>query len=407
MKADTQRRPIYYNWQGVNQLGVKLQGSLAANSCKSATAILKQQGVLVLKISKKRRPMNLFKSPIKTHTVNLFINHLATLLEAGIPLLQALTITAAGESNYHMKSLIMAIKKSLESGQSLTEALHNHPLIFNQLFCLMINAGEKSGTLVNMLRQLITYNARMDNLKKKIKKALTYPSAVLTIAMLVSITLMVFIVPQLETLFASFNAPLPAPTQIVITIAHACQKYWMFMCGSIFLVYLLLSRVLYQNSARFILICDKLLLYIPLVGRFMKNTIITRFTQTLSCTLQAGMPISESLTLATNATNNAYYRQIMQQAHTDVTLGNYVHQAIKNTNLFPDAVIQMIAIGEESGTLPQMLHAIVLRYEEQITNTIDNISHLLEPIIMSILGVCIGGLVIAMYLPLFNLGRFM
>jgi type IV pilus assembly protein PilC len=328
---------------------------------------------------------------------------MATMIQAGIPLIQSFDIVANGQTNNKMKDLIIAIKKEVESGSNLADALKQHPLFFNDLFCNLVDAGEKSGSLDIMLDKVATYNEKIETIKKKIKKALTYPMAVLAIAFLVTALLLIFVVPQFESLFKGFGADLPSLTRGVINMSKFFEDYWYLIFGSV-------SGVIYafirakKQSAKFAHSIDRLMLKTPVIGSILEQASIARFTRTLSITFAAGLPLIDALKSVAGATGNILYSEATRTIGEEVSTGTQLHLAMKNTKLFPNMVIQMIAIGEESGKLEQMLSKVADVFEENVDNAVDSLSSLLEPIIMSILGVLVGGLVIAMYLPIFKLG---
>jgi type IV pilus assembly protein PilC len=328
---------------------------------------------------------------------------MATMIQAGIPLIQAFDIVANGQTNNKMKELINDIKIEVESGSNLADALKKHPLFFNDLFCNLVDAGEKSGSLDVMLDKVATYMEKIETIKKKIKKALTYPMAVLAIAFLVTALLLIFVVPQFESLFQGFGADLPALTRGVISMSKIFEDYWYLIFGSVGGVIYAFNRAKKQ-SATFAQSIDRMMLKAPIIGSILEQASIARFTRTLSITFAAGLPLIEALKAVAGATGNIIYADATQIIGEEVSTGTQLNMAMKNTNLFPNMVIQMIAIGEESGKLEQMLSKVADVFEENVDNAVDALSSLLEPLIMSILGVLVGGLVIAMYLPIFKLG---
>lgn len=395
---------ISYQWEGINRSGEKINGVVEANSLAIAKAELRKQGVITKKIRKKRKSLFSKKSKkIKQVDISVFSRQLATMIEAGIPLVQAFDIVAKGQSNARMKDLILLIKRDVESGLTLAEALGKHPAYFNELFCNLVDAGEKSGSLEIMLDKVATYKEKVETIKKKIKKALTYPMAVMVIAFLVTAGLLIFVVPQFESLFKGFGADLPGLTRGVVTLSVFFQAYWYIMFGAIGgLIYgFIYAR---NHSSKFAYGVDRVMLKFPIVGTILEKAAIARFARTLSITFAAGLPLVEALKSVSGATGNILFAEATHKIREEVSSGQQMQVAMENTKLFPNMVIQMIAIGEESGALEQMLSKVADFYEEEVDNAVDALSSLLEPMIMSILGVLVGGLVVAMYLPIFKLG---
>lgn len=393
-----------YQWVGLSRSGDSSDGIIEANSLAIAKATLHKQGILVKKISKKRKPLFDKKNKkIKPGDIAIFSRQLATMIEAGIPLIQSFDIVSKGQSNVRVQDLIIAIKKDVESGSTLSEALQKYPQFFNELFCNLVDSGEKSGSLDIMLERVATYKEKIETIKKKIKKALTYPLAVLAVAFIVTAVLLIFVVPQFETLFSGFGAQLPALTQVVISLSRFFQAWWYLIFGGIIGV---IYGFFYakKHSENFNHLLDRLILKMPVVGIIMEKAAIARFSRTLSITFAAGMPLVEALKAVAGATGNIVYSDATNKIRDDVSNGQQMNIAMNNTRIFPNMVVQMVAIGEESGTLEQMLGKVADFYEEEVDNAVDSLSSLLEPIIMSILGVLVGGLVVAMYLPIFKLG---
>jgi type IV pilus assembly protein PilC len=395
---------ILFHWEGVSSSGQLIEGEIDARSMAIAKSELRKKGLIVRKIAKKRR--GLFDKKNKKITqgdITTFSRQMATMIEAGIPIIQSFDIVAKGQSNKRMKDLIESIKKDVESGSTLAEALKKFPAFFNDLFCNLVDAGEKSGSLDVMLDKVATYKEKVETIKKKIKKALTYPMAVLVVAFLVTAGLLIFVVPQFESLFKGFGAQLPAFTQVVVQLSKIFQTYWYVIFGSLFAAIYGFVYAL-KNSPHFAHTVDRTLLKVPIVGTILVQAAIARFTRTLSITFAAGLPLVEALNAVAGATGNIVYSQATVGIQEEISSGQQMHLAMENTHLFPGMVIQMVAIGEESGTLENMLSKVADFYEEAVDNSVDALSSLLEPMIMTILGVLVGGLVIAMYLPIFKLG---
>lgn len=393
-----------YQWQGVNQSGDKISGEIDAQSVAVAKIELRKQGVIARKITKKRA--SLFggrQRKIKQADITIFSRQMATMIESGIPLVQSFDIVAKGQTNKRMQELIEAVKKDVESGLTLSESLGKHPAYFNELYCNLVDAGEKSGSLDVMLDKVASYKEKVETIKKKIKKALTYPMAVMAVAFLVTAGLLIFVVPQFESLFEGFGADLPALTRGVITMSEIFQAYW-------YLIFGVLGALIYafiyarKHSMRFAHTVDRYLLKLPVVGSILEKAAIARFARTLSITFAAGLPLVDALKSVAGATGNILYSEATDSIREEVSNGQQMQLAMQQTNLFPNMVVQMVAIGEESGALEKMLSKVASFYEEEVDNAVDSLSSLLEPIIMAILGVLVGGLVVAMYLPIFKLG---
>lgn len=395
---------IQYQWEGLNRAGQKTQGVIDARSLPIAKAELRKQGIITKSIYKKRKKLwDRKNKKISAQDITFFSRQMATMIQAGIPLILSFDIVAKGLTNQRMKDLLDAIKKDVETGTTFASALKKFPQYFNDLFCNLIDAGEKSGSLDIMLDKVATYKEKIETIKKKIKKALTYPMAVMVVAFLVTAGLLIFVVPQFQSLFSSFGANLPALTQGVISLSNFFQAYWYLIFGAIGgCVY---AFTYFKNhSAHFAQTIDRYLLRMPIIGPILEKAAIARFTRTLSITFAAGLPLVDALKSVAGATGNILYVQATDKIREDVSSGQTLQLAMERTNLFPGMVVQMIAIGEESGTLEKMLGKVADFYEEAVDNAVDSLSSLLEPIIMSILGVLVGGLVVAMYLPIFKLG---
>lgn len=395
---------VQFQWAGVNRAGQITDGVINAKSIALAKAELRKQGILVKKIHKKRRKLwDRSNRKIKPGDISVFSRQLATMINAGIPLIQAFDIVAKGLTNMRMKALIDNIKKDVETGLTFSETLRKHPAYFNELFCNLVDAGERSGSLDAMLNKIATYKEKIESIKKKIKKALTYPIAILVVAFIVTAGLLIWVVPQFESLFASFGARLPALTLGVIQASKIFQTYWYIIFG--ILGGLIYAFIYMRNhSIKFAHSVDRNLLKIPIIGAILRKAAIARFTRTLSITFAAGLPLVDALKSVAGATGNIIFAEATDKIREDVSTGQTLQISMEKTDLFPSMVIQMIAIGEESGALEKMLNKVADFYEEAVDNDVESLSSLLEPIIMSILGVLVGGLVIAMYLPIFKLG---
>lgn len=400
-----QQKKNTFIWSGINAQGEVLSGEMAATSQLIAKAELRQQGITPKKIHKKATILcgKIGKKKIQPVDIAIFIRQLSTLLNAGIALVQSLSIIGHGHNNPAMGKMIMGIKTRVESGEPLTKALEEYPQHFNSLFCNLVNAGEQSGSLDEMLAKLATYRERVESLRKKIKKALNYPLIVLVVAGLITMGLLVFIVPQFETIFSSFGADLPLPTLLVLEASRAIQESWWIILGIILSTFFIAKRIL-QRSEKLQDSVDALKLKLPIFGNIIKAAIISRLMRTLATTFAAGLPLVDSLQAISGAAGNRLFSSAIKNVKEEVSTGKKLQTAISETGLFPSMVIQMVGIGEESGSLEFMLNKVADFYEEEVNNAVENLSSLIEPVIMLVLGVIIGGLVIALYLPIFRMG---
>lgn len=391
-----------YIYEGTDKKGKKVKGRLLAESEAAVRADLRKQGVVARKV---RKEIQLFKSgkKITSEDIALFARQLATMLQAGIPMVQSFEIVGNGHEKPAMQKLILAIKADVESGTSLHESLAKHPLYFDDLFVNLVEAGEHAGALETLLDKIATYKEKTEALKKKIKKALFYPTAVLAVAIIVTIILLIFVIPQFESLFKGFGADLPAFTQMVISLSRFVQDTgWLIGliaggAGYAFFYFKKRSRAMRQ-------FLDRMMLKAPIIGPIMVKAAIARYARTLATMFAAGVPLVEALTSVAGATGNIVYETGTLKIRDEVSTGQRLQRSMENTGLFPNMVIQMIAVGEESGSLDQMSSKVADFYEADVDAAVDGMSSLLEPLIMAILGVLVGGLVIAMYLPIFKLG---
>ena len=395
---------ITFLWEGLDRKGSKIKGESQANSEILLKADLRKQGINPLKVRKKSKP--LFGSSgkkIVTKDIAVFARQLATMMTAGVPLVQAFEIIGRSHEKPAMQELVLGVKSDVEGGTSLADALEKQPKYFDDLFCNLVGAGEQSGALETLLDKIATYKEKTEELKGKVKKALFYPTAVLVVAFVVTAILLIFVVPQFESLFQGFGADLPVFTQMVINLSEFFQKYWWAVFGGIGLaIFAFITAKKRSPSLRRGL--DILSLKIPVVGTILEKSAVARFARTLSTMFAAGVPLVEAMDSVAGATGNALFYEATMRMKDDVSTGTQLQQSMKNTGLFPNMVVQMVAIGEESGSLDEMLGKVADFYEEEVDNLVDGLSSLLEPIIMAVLGVMVGGLVVAMYLPIFKLG---
>ena len=390
-------------WEGTDRKGNKIKGkSMAANEA-GVRADLRRQGVVPSRIRKQSAGLFKGKGKITMGDIAIFSRQLATMLAAGIPLVQAFEIVGGGHENQAMQKLIMAIKVDVEGGNSLADAIAKHPLYFDDLFVNLVEAGEQAGALETLLDKVATYKEKTEAIKKKIKKALTYPAAVLVVAFVVTIILLIFVIPAFEDLFQGFGADLPAFTRVVIDLSvFVRQQGWILamMIGGAVYAFLYFKKR--SRPMRHFL--DRVALKAPIIGPILQKAAIARYARTLSTMFAAGVPLVEALESVAGATGNIVYEIGVLQMRDEVSTGQRLQQAMESTDLFPNMVIQMIAVGEESGSLDEMSSKVADFYEEDVDNAVDNLSSLLEPMIMAILGILVGGLVVAMYLPIFKMG---
>ena len=399
-----QSEQIDFIWQGIDKNRKKSGGVIPAKNELIAKTELRRQGYLVTKIRKK--PIPFFSARVKAITPNdiaIFSRQLATMLAAGIPLVQSFDIIGKGHENPSMQILLLAIKANIENGDSLAEALKKNPLYFDELFCNLVYAGEHAGILETLLDKIATYKEKTESMKKKIKKALTYPIAVIVVAFIVTTILLLFVVPVFEDMFKNFGADLPAFTRMVVTMSQWFKEWWWIVLGVI-ITSIYTFGYFKKRSTTFNHFLDAMLLKMPVVGIILRKSAIARFSRTLSTMSAAGVPLVDALQSVAGACGNIKYAEAVLKMREEVATGQRLQLAMMQTNLFPHMVQQMVAIGEESGSMDAMLAKIADFYEEEVDNLVDNLSSLMEPIIMVILGVLIGGLIVAMYLPIFKMG---
>jgi len=401
--AETAVMSTPFLWEGTDRNGKRVKGKSLAADEATVRADLRRQGVVPSRIRKQRKSMFSGASKITTADIAIFSRQLATMLAAGIPLVQAFEIVGNGNENAAMQKLILSVKADVEGGSALAEALAKQPLYFDDLFVNLVEAGEQAGALETLLDKIATYKEKTEAIKKKIKKALTYPAAVLVVAFVVTTILLVFVIPSFEDLFRGFGADLPTFTRMVIDLSAfvRAQGFFIVVIGVAIVATFLYFK---KRSRPFRHFLDRMMLKVPVVGPIMQKASIARYARTLSTMFAAGVPLVEALESVAGATGNIVYELGVLQMRDEVATGQRLQQSMENTDLFPNMVIQMIAVGEESGSLDEMSAKVADFYEEDVDNAVDNLSSLLEPMIMAILGVLVGGLVVAMYLPIFKLG---
>ncbi len=393
-----------FAWVGVDKTGKRVKGEIKSNSIARVKAELRSQGVVPKTVRKKSA---LFGGStgkkITPKDIAIFSRQLATMMSAGVPLVQSFDIIGRGHDNPRMTQLLMSIKADIEGGSPLAEALGKHPLYFDDLFCNLVKAGEHAGVLETLLDKIATYKERTEAIKAKIKKALFYPTAVIVVAFIVTAILLIYVVPQFEKLFSNFGAALPAFTQMVIGMSRFMQDYWWAVFGGLILAIVAFIEAK-KRSRKFNIAFDKFMLKMPIIGVIVHKAAIARYARTLSTMFAAGVPLVEAMTSVAGATGNAVYSEAVLKMRDDISTGRQLNVAMQDSNLFPSMVTQMVAIGEESGSLDAMLAKVADFYEAEVDDAVDAMSSLLEPLIMAILGILVGGLVIAMYLPIFKLG---
>jgi type IV pilus assembly protein PilC len=397
----TVTKEFVFAWEGKDRNGKQIRGEMRAAGDALVNATLRKQGILVSKIKKQT-----FKrgGRISDKDVTLFTRQLATMMRAGVPLLQAFDIVGRGHSNASVAKLLGDIRTDIETGSSLNQAFRKYPLYFDPLFCNLISAGEQAGILDSLLDRLATYKEKIIAIKGKIKSALFYPAAVLAVGFLVTAVIMIFVIPAFKSIFTSFGADLPAPTLIVMNISDIFVGYWWIIFPAIF-GFFYFSMQLWRRSPAVQQFMDRTLLKAPIFGDLVRKSSIARWTRTLATMFAAGVPLVEALDSVGGASGNYVYAEATKKIQSDVSTGVSLTNAMQNTNVFPNMVLQMVSIGEESGSLDQMLGKVADFYEGEVDDAVDALSSLMEPLIMVVLGTLVGGLVVAMYLPIFKLGQ--
>ena len=392
-----------FSWEGTDRVGNKIRGKTVAVSEAAVRSELRRRGVVPTKVRKKSQ-LFVKTGKVTPQDIAVFSRQLATMLTAGIPLVQGFEIVGSGNDNPAVQRLILAIKADVESGTALAPALGKHPLYFDDLFVSLVAAGEQAGALEGLLEKIADYKEKTEAIKKKIKKALFYPAAVVGVAIVVTAILMIFVIPEFESLFQGFGADLPAFTRMVVDISFFVRtRGWLIVFVAVGAVMAFLHFK--KRSRKFQHIVDRISLKLPIIGVILDKSSVSRFARTLATTFAAGVPLVEALESVAGACGNVVYESAVLKIRDEVATGQRLQRAMENTELFPNMVIQMIAVGEESGSLDEMASKVADFYEEEVDNAVDSMSSLLEPLIMSILGVLVGGLVIAMYLPIFKMGQ--
>jgi len=391
-------------WEGKDKQGRKTKGEISSSTPALAKAELRKQGIVANKVKKKSAGIRLGGGgKVKPADIALFTRQMATMMRAGVPLVQAFDIVAEGVDKPKLRELILSVRNDVASGTAFASALRRHPNEFDELFCNLVDAGEQSGALESMLDRVATYKEKTESLKAKVRKAMTYPIAVLVVAVIVSGILLIKVVPQFEAVFAGFGAELPAFTKMVINFSEFAQAYWfVIVLGVMGFVFAFTEAKKRSKKLRDAL--DRISLKLPVAGDIIEKSSVARYARTLATTFAAGVPLVEALNSVAGSTGNNVFVEAVYKVRDDVSTGQQLHFSMRNTGVFPNMIIQMVAIGEEAGALDDMLDKSASYYEEQVENAVDNLTSLMEPLIMSVLGVLVGGLIIAMYLPIFQLG---
>ncbi len=393
-------KELIFTWEGKDRAGKIVKGELRAGSETIVNVTLRRQGILVTKVKKKSFST---AKKITDKDITLFTRQLATMMKAGVPLLQSFDIVGKGHSNPSVAKLLQDIKTDIETGSSLNQAFRKYPLYFDSLFCNLVAAGEQAGILESLLDRLAIYKEKTLAIKGKIKSALFYPISILVVAFVVTAVIMIWVVPAFKDVFKSFGADLPAPTLMVMAISDFFVAYWYLIFGGLFAGLYLFFQA-WRRSPKVQRVMDKLLLQAPIFGDVIRKATVARWTRTLSTMFAAGVPLVESLDSVGGASGNILYLEATKKIQTEVSTGTSLTNSMINSGVFPNMVTQMVAIGEESGALDQMLGKVADFYEAEVDEAVESLSSLMEPLIMAILGVLIGGMVVAMYLPIFKLG---
>jgi type IV pilus assembly protein PilC len=392
-----------YEWVALDKRGKRMKGDMPAKNASLVKAELRRQGMNPQTVRERSKPMfGSTGSTVKPQDVAIFSRQIATMMASGVPMVQSFDIIADGQKNIRFKNILLDVKQNIEGGAALHEALARYPVQFDELYCNLVHAGETSGVLDTVLDTVATYKERTEGIKKKIKKALFYPMMVLAVVFMVVLIMLLFVVPVFAKTFQDAGAQLPAPTQILVDASTFMQNYWYIVIGVIVggITALIVAK---KRSVKFAHFLDRMSLKMPVMGNIVRNSAIARFARTLGVTFRAGVPLVEALDAVAGATGSIVYGDAVRQMREDIAVGHQLQLAMKQTGLFPNMVVQMTAIGEESGALDNMLFKVAEFYEEEVSNAVDTLSTLLEPIIMVVLGTLVGGMVVALYLPIFKL----
>ena len=402
MAAAKPTKEVTFLWEGTDKKGKKVKGEIKAGGEAFVNATLRRQGINVTKIKKQSGFQA--KGKVTDKDVTLFTRQLATMMKAGVPLLQAFDIVGKGHHNPAVSRLLGDIKGDVETGSSLSQAFRKYPLYFDALFCNLVGAGEQAGILDSLLDRLATYKEKIQAIKSKIKSALFYPTSIIVVAFIITAVIMIFVIPAFKELFSSFGADLPAPTLMVMAMSDFFVAYWWAIFGALF-GGLWFFFYTWKRSEQMQFTMDRLMLKLPIFGELIRKATVARFSRTLSTMFAAGVPLVEALDSVAGASGNRVYFDATKKIQSEISTGTSLTVSMQNSGVFPNMVIQMVAIGEESGALDSMLSKVADFYEAEVDDAVEGLSSLMEPVIMVVLGVLIGGLVIAMYLPIFKMGQ--
>jgi type IV pilus assembly protein PilC len=401
--ATTQVQPTVFLWQGRDKRGTKLKGQHIATTPNLVRAELRRQGINPISVKKKPKPLfGGAGSRVSSKDIAVFSRQLATMLKSGVPLVTAFQIISGGVKNPRMRTMVDKIRSEIESGSSLYEGLGKYPVQFDELYTNLVKAGESAGVLDTILDDIATHKERIESIKGKIKKALYYPAAVIAVAIVVSSILLIYVIPQFEGIFQSFGADLPAFTKMVVNASRYMRSNGIYILAGLVatIVALIMAK---KRSTKFAHWIDRVSLKIPIVGHILEQAAIARFCRTLAITFAAGVPLVDALKIVSGATGNRVFDEAASRIREDVSVGHNLQMAMQQVGVFPSMVIQMASIGEESGSLDEMLVKVAEAYEEEVSNAVDALSSLLEPLIIVFVGVIVGTMVIAMYLPIFKM----
>lgn len=404
--AKEQKRATF-KWEGTNRRGQTVKGDMSGQNAPMVKAMLRKQGIVPTKVRKEATPLFGLSSKGKKITmadITFFTRQMATMIKSGVPLVQAFDIVGDGVDNPNMKKLIGEIRDSVSSGNSFASALKQHPDQFDELTCSLVESGEEAGALEEMLDKVAIYKEKTESLRKKIKSALMYPAITLFISAIVTAILLIKVVPTFQEMFEGFGAELPAPTQFVVMLSEGAQAYWLPFVGILVVIGVLFAQAL-KKSPAFRDKFEAAILQAPVFGDLIRKAAVARFARVLATTFAAGVPLVEALDSVAGAVGNSVYREAVLSIRDEVESGQQMHFAMRNTEVFPNMVVQMTSIGEESGSLDAMLGKAAEYFEEEVDNAVDGLTALIEPMMMAFLGVVIGGLIIAMYLPIFEMGN--
>ncbi|HUB91680.1 MAG TPA: type II secretion system F family protein [Dyella sp.] len=401
-RAQVSQMPTY-EWVALDKRGKRMKGSMPAKNASLVKAELRRQGMNPQTVKERSKPLlGGSGSAVKPRDVAIFSRQIATMMASGVPMVQSFDIIADGQKNPRFKTMLTDVKQSIEGGSTLYEALGQYPIQFDELYRNLVRAGESAGVLDTILDTVATYKEKTESIKGKIKKALFYPIMVMVVAVAVIMIMLLFVVPVFAKTFKDAGAQLPAPTQLLVTMSQFMQEYWWLVLGSIAgsIVAMIMAK---KRSVKFAHFLDRVTLKLPVMGNILRQSAIARFSRTLGVTFKAGVPLVEAMDAVAGATGSVVYAEAVHQMRDDVAVGHQLQLAMRQTGLFPNMVTQMVAIGEESGALDHMLFKCAEFYEEEVSNAVDSLASLLEPLMMVILGTVVGGIVIALYLPIFKL----